>query len=293
MNLKQLEYAVRLSEAESFSQLAEKLGITQPALSKHILALEKEIGVPLFERGSSPISLTAAGEHFVRSAKDILYKEEELLRSMEKFKSGERGEIVIGITPFRSSYLVSDVVKEVQKKYSGVKVRLVEEGSDLLRKDVLDGRFDFAIVNLPLDEGQLDVTLIEPDRLAVVVPADMLDGDVPEGKASFKRFASLPYAVVGASQEMRVLFERLCAAADAVPNVAVEVVSLTTAFEMACSGVAATLLPIQFISSRGENPSVKVFELTDEAYMRQPAIAVKRGRYLPDAAKYAIELLTR
>ena len=64
MNTRQMQYAVELAKDRNVSQTAERLGITQPALSKHILALEKELGVKLFDRSTNPMRLTAAGEHF-------------------------------------------------------------------------------------------------------------------------------------------------------------------------------------------------------------------------------------
>ncbi|MBQ4151152.1 MAG: LysR family transcriptional regulator [Clostridia bacterium] len=295
MNSRQLQYAVLLAEEGNFSQLAEKLNITQPALSKQILALEKELGVQLFNRSENPISLTAAGEHFVKEAKELLYKEEMLLRSMEQFKKEERGRVVIGTTPFRSAYLMPMLVKKLQREFPSIQVKLLEEGSEQLRKDVADGKFDFAVVNLPVDDSLLEVTPIEPDKLALVVPESLVE-KLPNSETSeiaFKECASLPFAVVGTSQEMRILFEKLCASNGITPEITVEVVGLITAWEMACSGVAATLLPLQFIKNEMSNHPVKVIELKDETYLRQPAVVLKKGQYLSKYAKYAIELLTK
>ncbi len=296
MNSRQLQYAVMLSETGNFSQLAERLNITQPALSKQILSLEKDLGVQLFNRNTNPIALTAAGEYFVNSAKEILYKQDQLFRSMEQFKSGDKGQLVIGITPFRSSYLIPSIVKKIREKFPGVQVKLVEEGSDLLRKDAAEGKFDFAIVNLPVDETVLDVTLIEPDRLVLVVADDLVQKYPQlEGKTEivFKACKEIPFVVVGANQEMRVLFDKLCVSSDVQPDIAAEVVGLTTAWEMACSGVAATLLPLQFVNRENTDRSVTVIELKDNIYLRQPAVVVKHGQYISDYARYAIELLTK
>ena len=76
MNTKQIQYALALSETLSFSQVAEQLGITQPALSKQIQHLETELGVKLFDRNHSPLTLTPAGEYFVRNARELVYKED-------------------------------------------------------------------------------------------------------------------------------------------------------------------------------------------------------------------------
>ena len=171
MNSRQLQYAIMLSQIRNFSQVAEKLNISQPALSKQILSLESELGIRLFDRTTTPLTVTPAGQHFIQGAADLVYKEDQLLRSMERFKSGEAGQLVIGVTPFRSSYLIPDIVKEFRTAYPHIQVKLHEAGSDMLRKEAAEGKFDFAVVNLPVDESALDIIPLESDRLALVVPS--------------------------------------------------------------------------------------------------------------------------
>lgn len=295
MNSRQLHYAIVLSQDLSFSQAAEKLNITQPALSKHILNLENDLGIKLFDRNSAPIRLTPAGAHFISGAKELLYKEEQLLRSMDRFKSGEVGELIVGITPFRSSYLVSKVLKKVKEKFPGIVVRLHEAGSEVLRKEATEGKYDFAIVNLPVDDSVLDVVPLECDRLVLALPNELKNRveNISTAKAiEFKACKDLPFVVVGETQEMRRLFDRLCALSDFTPNIAVEVVGLNTAWSIACSGVAATILPWQFVSEELSGTNITVIDIKDVAYDRQPAIVTRRGQYITEAAQYAMDLLT-
>ncbi len=296
MNSRQLHYAVLLSEIGNFSQVAESLNITQPALSKQILSLEKDLGIQLFDRNQNPVILTAAGEYFIREAKELLYKETQLLRSMEQFKTGDKGQVVIGITPFRSTYLIPETVKRIRKKFPGIQVKLAEEGSESLRKDAAEGKFDFAVVNLPVDESVLDVILIEPDKLALVVSAEMAENNsllAQRDEIDFSECKDIPFVVLGTNQEMRQLFERLCASSDVKPQIAAEVVNLTSAWEMACAGVGATLLPVQFIDVEKKGRQMKVIKLKNSIYLRQPAVVVKKGQYLSPYARYAINLLTK
>ena len=297
MNSKQLHYAVKLSETLNFSQVAEQLNITQPALSKQIMSLEQELGVKLFDRSTTPLTLTAAGESFIRDAKELLYREDQLLRSMEAYQNGERGKLVIGISPFRSLYLISDIVKKVRKKYPHIQIALQETSSDQLRKDAAEGKYDFAIVNLPVDASVLDVTPLEPDTLVLAVPKNMLNMLTdPSGKCptilSIQDCKTLPFVVVGATQEMRRLFDSLCAAADFHPNIAMEVVGVTTAWAMARAGIGATLLPLQFIGSNDFDDNIALIPLENCLYTRQPAIVTRRGQYLSEYARYAMDLLT-
>lgn len=293
MNSRQLQYAILLSQVRNFSQVAEQLGITQPALSKQILNLESELGLKLFDRNHIPLTLTPAGEYFIQKAKDILSAEDQLQRALEQFKSGENGRLTIGITPFRSLYLMPEIVRQIRQRYPGVQVVLHEANTAQLRKDALEGKFDFAVINLPVDESVLDVIPLQPDKLVLAVPNNLASGihPVSGSDVDFSDCKDMPFVTVGPSQEMRQLFDKLCAAADFHPNIAAEVVGITTAWAMAQAGVGATLLPLQFVQNQSFRENLTFFPVRGRYTLRQPAIITKRGQFLPDYAKFAIGLL--
>lgn len=297
MNIRQLQYAVALSKTLNFSQEAHNQGITQPALSKQILALEKELGVQLFNRDNSPMTLTPAGEQFIRQAQELIYKEEQLLRTMEQFRTGEAGRLNIGISPFRNLCLMPDIVRKLQEKYPNIQICLHEPISDLLRKDTEDGKYDFSIVNLPVDETLLDVVLMEKEQLVLAVPNTMCatlsyDPDTPLPQIELTDCAHIPFVTAKPTQEMRRYFDLVCAKAGFHPKIAVEVTGLTSAWSMAQAGIGAALLPLQFVGNESFGQNVTLFTIKDNTFTRQPAIVMPRGRELSEPAKYAIDLLT-
>lgn len=297
MNTRQLQYAVELSKTLNFSQVAEQLGISQPALSKQILNLEKDLGLKLFDRNTVPITITPAGQYFLREAEKLLYHEEQLLKSMEEFKDGERGQLVIGISPFRSLYLIPQIVKKTKEKYPDVQVVLHEAASDILRKETAEGKYDFAIVNLPVDESALDVIPLEADVLVLAVPTQFAKELPSEETDTMQQIkledcAELPFVVVGRSQEMRRLFEKSCSVAGFEPRITMEVVGLSTAWAMCRAGIGATLLPLPFINHVEGGDSIRLYTLKHSVRSRQPVVITRRGQYLPEYAKYAIGLLT-
>lgn len=293
LNSKQLQNVIVLSQTGNFSQAAQILGITQPALSKQIMALEKELGVRIFRREQSPIRLTAAGERFIQEARELVYKEEQLLRTMERFRSGEEGRLTVGISPFRSLYLIPGLVKKLKGRYPGLQVCLKELGSDILRKEAAEGKYDFAIVNLPVDEAALEVTPLEPDKLVLVVPQTLWD-KVPAGQEiKMSQCADLPFVVVSRGQELRELFENLCTRAQIHPPIAMEVVGVTTAWAMAQAGIGAALVPLQFVKDEQFEQQVRLLTLKDNTFIRQPAVVYRRGQPLSRYAKTAIEFLTK
>lgn len=296
MNSRQLKYAVELYKEPNVSHVAAKLGISQPALSKQILALEDELGVKLFDRTTNPITVTPVGEHFFKETQKLLYKEEQLLRSLEDFKSGKRGRLDIGVSPFRCLYFIPTLAERLKEKFPDVQIALHENGSDHLRKNAAEGKYDFAIVNLPVDESVLDVIPIESDTLVLAVPEKLCDKihNYKSGTNNIElsQCSDIPFIVVGPSQEMRQLFEKACAAENISPIISMEVVGLATAWAMCRQGLGATILPKQFIKTMSTDEKLKMFTLKHSVHTRQPAIVMRKGQYISEYTKYAINLLT-
>lgn len=293
MNTRQLQYVIELAKSLNFSQAAEKLGISQPALSKQVLHLEEELGIKLFDRATTPMKLTPAGKQFVSGAQEMLYQEDLLLRSMEEFRAGTRGQLVIGVSPFRSLYLIPPMIQRFREAYPNVQVVLREVGSDLLREEAAEDAYDFAIVNLPVDETVLDVICLEPDTLMLALPKTMAATLPPiEGALDIKYCRDLPFVAVGQAQEMRQLLETLCQNAGFHPQIAMEVVGISTAWAMTCAGIGATLVPRQFAESGTVPDSVVLLPLQNSVRTRQPVIVYRRGRPLSEYASFAIRLLS-
>lgn len=299
MNSRQLQYAIILSQVLNISQAAEMLKITQPALSKQILSLERELGVALFDRSTTPLTLTPAGESFVRDAKELLFKEEKLKRSMEDFKTGEKGCLKIGISPFRATYFISDIIKKLQNKYPALKIILNETNSTQLHKDAVDGQIDFAIINLPVDEAVLDVIPLKPEPLILAIHKSLCNNRTNlESKKSGKLSSinlsgckDIPFIALSKNQELRQLFDKLCIACDFVPDIKTEVVSITTAWSLAQAGIGATILPLKFIESNPFNNELMIFTLENTATVRQPAIVMRKGQYMSKYALKAVDLI--
>ncbi len=297
MNSRQLQYVVALNKVRSFSQASEMLNISQPALSKQILNLEKELGIKIFDRNTVPFTVTPAGEHFVQEAEELLYKEDQLMRSLEQFKSGEKGRLVIGVSPFRNLYMMPTIVKKFKEKYPKVQIVLQETTSTLLRKEAAEGKYDLAIVNLPVDDSVLNVTLLEKETLVVAVPNALLSripGAVhnPRGQISFADCKDLPFVVVAKTYEMRRYFDSLCLKSNVNPEIVLEVAGgLTAAWSMARAGIGATILPLQLAEDELFAEGLTLFTLSDTAFTRQTAVVTRRGQYLSPYAKYAIALL--
>lgn len=293
MNARALKYAMVLSETRNFSHAAEQMGVSQPTFSKQIIALENDLGIKLFDRNKSPLELTPAGEYFIGKTREFLYQEEQLHRTLEQFKSGENGRLVIGVTPFRSMSLMPELVRKIKERYPGVKVVLHEANAGQLRKDAVEGNCDFVVLNLPVEDPLLEVTPLEPDTLVLAVPRSLSSKlEKRRGETiDLHQASNLPFVTLGQGQELRQLLDKLCAASGVYPKIAAEVVSISTAWAMARAGIGAVLLPLQMAELENTDENLHLYPLEKGVYSRQPAVITRRGQFLSEYAAYAIELL--
>ncbi len=297
MNAKQLQYALTLAQKRNFSQAADTLGLSQPALSKQIRALEEELGVLLFDRNTQPLTLTPAGNRFVEEAQVFLHQEERLRRSMEDFKSGAKGRLVLGISPFRCSYHIPTILRRLRERFPGLQLILRETDSAHLHRGIAEGEFDLALMNLPVDETLLHVRLLDtetvmlavPKHLAHTLPTETEDDRPPA--VSLRDCADLPFVTLGKQQELRRQFDSLCAAENVHPEIAAEVVGVLTAWSLARAGVGAALLPQGFVKDAPDDGNLCFFRLKQNAPSRQPAVVYRKDRPLSQYAQYFIALL--
>ena len=134
------------------------------------------------------------------------------------------------------------------------------------------------------------MVLAVPQALAAGLP----DSDVVAPACiDLKACAHLPFVTVGDHQEMRHQFEAACADAKFRPEIAAEVVGLSTAYALCKAGVGATLLPLQYVRHQDGGTAVAVYTLRQTIQTRQPVIVTRRGQYRSPYAQYAMELLTQ
>jgi DNA-binding transcriptional LysR family regulator len=144
MTLQQLRYLVAIARAGSFSAAARQLFVTQPTLSQQITALEKDLGVPVVERGHRSVRLTAFGERAVHFAEVILMNEAALIRESQAFKHTSR--VRLGSIHAALTTLLPDATLIFRKEHADVRITIEEGGSLDLAKAVASGDLDFGIV---------------------------------------------------------------------------------------------------------------------------------------------------
>ena len=146
MELRQLRYFVSVAQLKSFSMASRSLGVAQPALSRQMQQLERELGTLLLDRHARGISITPAGELFFRRAQQIL-ADVELTRQEIGVQSAQlSGQHTLGMPIPVTALLLERLYRECPRKFPGVSLRLIEGFSALLPDWLVGGSIDLAIL---------------------------------------------------------------------------------------------------------------------------------------------------
>ena len=143
MELRQLRYFVAVAETGNISRAAQKIFLTQPALSRQIKALEDELGQPLLERQAHSFKLTPAGEHLLGEARELLQRADEVVERVRRTGRGMR--FRVGYAPSLASGLLTAAVENYTQKHPNARFELF----DLSTNEMLSG----------LEEQKLDIAL--------------------------------------------------------------------------------------------------------------------------------------
>lgn len=152
MELRHLKYFVAVAEELNFSRAAVRLYISQPALSRQIKDLEKELSVMLFLRQSDGLKLTEAGQFFLEQAKDILHLSHVSIQNIKTHYTNEDKPLVIGYIPTILQSFLSQTLQRFGLAYPEVTVRFQEMSPSDQVKALRDGKINIAFMGNPPDD---------------------------------------------------------------------------------------------------------------------------------------------
>lgn len=153
MELRQLEYFLMVSDLTSFTRAAERLYVSQPAVTNAVRSLEEELGIQLFDRSQRKVSLTTEGKIFYRHIQNIMQGISTTLSEINDLKSHNRGHLTIGVTPLAGIPSTSRLLAEFRTAYPNISISLVEDNVRTLLELLHTNKLDFAFVfDLPEQE---------------------------------------------------------------------------------------------------------------------------------------------
>lgn len=287
MELRQLQYTLQIAAERNFSRAAEKLHIAQPSLSQQLSKLEKELGVLLFQRNTSSVELTYAGEKFVEQAQVIMDAVELLRQEMSDISQLRTGRVVVGSMPITGAHLLPHVLPVFKSKYSDVDITLLEDSSMNLEKLTASGQTDLSLLSLPLEIPTLAYEVLGEERIDLAVPPEHpLAVRAAQGvRTLLEELKDEPFIVLKKGQGFRKMTVDLCREAGFEPQIVFESNNMETIQSLVATGMGVTLVP-HFIARAPRSEFVPVYlPLAEPVPGRTLVIAYRRGRYLSRAAE--------
>lgn len=170
MNTKDEEYMITLDNCRSITQAAEKLHITQPALSIFLSKLEANLNMVLFERMGKRLIPTPAGKAYLKYARQIMTLKGDFEQETLALKKGQQGELHVGCLEKRSHFLMPRLIRRFQETHPGIHITLHTYRLEELYQLLLDGQADLIYANRDLQMPELNSAPIRSDHLLLVLP---------------------------------------------------------------------------------------------------------------------------
>ncbi|UFZ06174.1 LysR family transcriptional regulator [Bradyrhizobium ontarionense] len=146
--LRQLQQLVYLAEERHFARAAKRAHVTQSALSRSLQTLEDAAGMRLFDRSSRSVEITPVGERLVTRARSILSSADDLGREMRLLRSGDAGEVAVGVGAFTGLTLLPEAVARLYARHPSVRVTLVQDNWRVLMDVLQQGKLDFFLAHI-------------------------------------------------------------------------------------------------------------------------------------------------
>jgi DNA-binding transcriptional LysR family regulator len=279
MELHDLRYFVAVAEDLHFGRAAERLYITQPALTRQIQSLEAELEVQLFQRTKRRVQLTTAGQEFLKEAKQILRHTEQAIQTAKRIARGEVGQLRLSFTPSALRGILPEIMRIFGDRYPEVRVKLTEcctkEALEAFRME----RIDIGFLYPPVDEELLMLYPVVEETWIIALPKT--NPLATSEQLSLKMLANECF-ILHPRQEGPFFYDRiidLCQQAGFHPNVMQEVVNCQTRVGLVAAGLGIAIVPEYLENTADAN--VVYRRLQGDVPKLKLAIARRRDNFSP------------
>ena len=283
MDFKRLSYFVRIAELGSLSKAADRVHIAQPALSRQMRLLERDVGVPLFKRHRRGMQLTLEGEEFRARLVGPLRQIELAREDMRSLSKEIGGNVAFGMPPTASYVLAGPLARRVAQQAPNVSLRVVEGYAGHLIDWLQRGEIDVALLYGPASNYRLAAEDLLVEELMLVGPPDCQL--MPNRPIAFAHLGTLPLVLPSHPHGLRVVVDNMAAKTKTKLTVRFQADSFQLMKELVTSGLGYTTLPFSSFSREAVSGSLKYTPINKPRITRQLALATQPGTDSSRAAR--------
>ncbi len=290
MELRQLATFTAVAEEGSFTRAAGRLHVVQSAVSAGVRALERELGVTLFDRTTHRVELSDAGRVLLPEARRTLAAAAAARDAIDQLHGGLRGTVRLGVMLSQRAPAVSvpRLLAALRAEHPGIDVQLKIGGSATHAEDVRRGRLDLAVIGLPRGTTRgLELVTLGEQEMRLVVPAGHRLAE--RASVALAELEDEPFVDGPPDWGSRIATDRAFAAAGRSRAIAYEVADMAGLAEFVHYGLAVAIIPPAMVDPGAE---VRVVPIRPDPPYFTTSLAAPAGREVGAAARALLELAT-
>lgn len=243
MDLRQLEYFVKVAEFGSFSRAATAMNVEQPAVSKQVRLLEVELRQTLLTRTGRGVVPTSAGKLLLDHGRGVLHQMARVREELGRVRGELSGRVALGMSPSIARVLAAPLILRLREQLPEVTLAVSEGTTPAMQESVANGSLDAAFLyNNTASPDLAETLLLEEELFLVQRKADAPARRRAEREATMEEVARLPLVMPTRPNTLRLLVETEMAARGCKPLIAFEVDGVPTILDLVADGAGSTLL---------------------------------------------------
>lgn len=311
MNIVPSSYILAAAQYKSISKAAEKLGISQPALSAHIKKIEDQLGITIFDRSHKPLTLTDAGEIYLHYAKQSLELDKAFAQRISDLNDLATGNLVLGGASFFNVSYLPRAVNLYTRRYPGIKIEVIDGKMPEIIEKALNNEIDLFISPPWQQDERFSYERFLSERIFICVPPEWpINDSLSEQRLSieqilsdsgkketslktvdFRTFKEEPFVLLKEDQHIGNIMKQLFQRHGFSPKHSVAVEQTITSYAFTQAGVGISLITESTIKN-SHLRDYPAFYLTDpDICQREIFIAYPKQKYLSRACKEFIGIL--
>ena len=287
LKLNQLQTFAEVIALGSFSAAAERLHLSQPAVSLQVRELEKHLGVRLIERVGKRATATAAGEELVGHAKKIGEAVAEAVNGMAAHASGALGRVRIGTGATASIYLLPPVLGDLRRRYPALEIAVSVRNTVDILKGIEINEIDVGFITLPASGRTFEVTPVLEDEFVAINAAGAEDWPAV---VTPDFLATRPLVLYEAGGNTRRLVDAWFARAGITPTPVMDLGSVEAIKELVGAGLGCAVLPGSAVRDIGGRAPIISRPLSPELH-RTLALVVRRDKVLTKVLRETMQAI--
>lgn len=303
-------YVYEVYKEKSFSKAARNLYVSQPSLSAKIKKIEEKLGFPIFDRSTSPLSLTKSGEVYIEAAEKIFDIEKNFENYINNLNDLKTGTLSVGASNLFAAYILSTLIARFKEKFPDVTVQLTEGNTIQLETLLSNNTLDFVIDNHHFDETLYNKELYCEEDILLAVPKqfdvnnslepyqisyqsiknqEYMGDDFPS--VPLEMFRDIPFIMLKSGNDTRIHGDRLCSAAGFHPNIILELNQQATAYMASSTQLGATFISDILVAQLPSPENLVYYKLDGSDAKRQVYFYYKKNKYKTRAMEEFLNLM--